>query len=200
MHSPKEPKEKKWERASPSLVVYTSNQIKITSIKQQTRRTIWMTQVPMQNLCASEPSKVSNMKPTLKGFESKSWFFKLLLLLLLYFILFYFVVKICKILLFVKYLGKKKTCFFHCHFCKIEKEKHIELAMVEEFFFFFFLTLRKSKVEPKGTWKDWGEDWLYRNQGLNLLGICSSIGTHQGIFSCANYRQIPISWWTMVIM
>jgi hypothetical protein len=38
MHGPKEPKEKKRERASPSLVVYTSNQIKITSIKQQTRR------------------------------------------------------------------------------------------------------------------------------------------------------------------
>jgi hypothetical protein len=153
-----------------------------------------MTQVPMQSLCASEPSKVSKMKPTLKGFESKWWFLKLLLLLLLfYFILWW---KFVKKIVVWEILGKKKTCFFHCHFCKIEKEKHIGLAMVVEEFLFiylFFWLWEKVKLNLRAHGKIGGRLTIYINQGLNLLGICSSIGTHQGIFSCANYRQIPIS-------
>jgi hypothetical protein len=63
--------------------------------------------------------------------------FKIIIIIII--ILFYFVVKICKKNCCLRNTWEKKTCFFHCHFCKIEKEKHIGLAMVVEEFLFIYL-------------------------------------------------------------
>jgi hypothetical protein len=51
----------------------------------------------------------------------------------------------------------EKNKFFSLPLLQIEKENIGFLAMVEEFF--FFLTLRKSKVEPKGAHGKIGEDY-----------------------------------------